>query len=238
MLPSTQLNAFRRKTVNTVLALGLGALVSQAVFASTITLHTRYSTAHAQVDAAAYRSTVLAAESHAATNGYGDKVLSSFNSASNHGSFSNGSSSNVAFHFDILFNAASSSNWSFRIGPDFGYGGAVYLDGVAVAYKTNDMWWNGNYSTTTQDFEFNSLLSAGNHTLDIYGLEGCCDGAAQAQFKLAGASSYTSFSDTDGHNPVIVLASDGARVPEPTALSLLGVAAVGMIGVRRRKQAA
>ena len=57
---------------------------------------------------------------------------------------------------------------------------ALFLDGVALDFKSNDMWWAGNYNNGSQFLSGSSALSAGNHTLSIYGLEGCCDGGETA----------------------------------------------------------
>lgn len=233
MTKRRQSNA-RRFTAKLCAALLLAAAGSASlnVQASVITLHTRYSNAGSQASADAYRNLITGLEAKAATSGYGDKVLSSFDNVSNHASF--GNNSNIATHFDVEFNAASAGTWSFRIGPDFGLGGAVFIDGVAVAYKSNDMWWNGSYAVASQDFLFSKLLGAGNHSLDIYGLENCCDGNQQAQFKASDSANYVTFGANDGHNPLLMAARDGAKVPEPASLPLLAVAGMGFLALRRR----
>lgn len=45
-----------------------------------------------------------------------------------------------------------------------------------MAFKTNDMWWAGDYTNPTQSFQLTQAISAGNHQLQLFGLEGCCDG--------------------------------------------------------------
>jgi len=208
-----------------VLTLSALSLVTQQANASLITMDTRYSTSSALPTADDYRSTIDQLAASAPTAGYGSTTLASFDGVSNQSVFG-GSNSNIAFRYDVIFSSADSGAWNFRIGPDFGNGGAVFLDGTLMGFKTNDMWWSGSYASTTQDFEFLASLTTGNHLLQIYGLENCCDGNQQAQFLTPGGTAYTSFSSTDGHNP--------NAIPEPGSLPLIMGAGLALAGWQRR----
>lgn len=200
------------------LALALAAIGSAN--AAVITFQTGSSSADAQASAQSYADVV-----NAAVTGSGRSVvLSSYDNVSNNSVFHTGSS-NIAFKSTIDFGLTSAGTYSFRAGVDFGKGGAVFLDGQAVTFKTNDMWWSGNYSNSSQYFQVsNAALSAGNHTLTIYGLEGCCDGGQQVQFAKAGEG-YQSFT-----------ANTLAPVPEPETYAMLvgGLAMLGVVARRRR----
>ena len=205
------------------------SLIAVGVFAhanaSTITLTTGYSGAGAQSSAADYQSVVNAAVA-APGAGYGSATIASYDNVTNSSLF--GSGSNIAFKSVINFgvSAADAGAWSFRSGVDFGRGGALFLDGVALDFKNNDLWWAGNYNNGSQFLSGSSALSAGNHTLSIYGLEGCCDGGQQVQFK-AGNNNFTSFGANDG----LISA-----VPEPSTYAML-VVGLGLLGfAARRKQ--
>lgn len=195
------------------------------VEASIIKIETGFSTAGSQISAEAYKSTVDAAVASPSA-GYGSALVTIYDNISNHNLFS-GSSTDIAFKSTIDFHvsAANAGNWDFRAGVDFGHGGAMFVDGVAYDFKTNDMWWSGSYGNSSQFLSINSLnLAAGHHTLNIYGFEGCCDGYQQAQFSYGG-NGFTTFASSD------VLSA----VPEPETYAML-MTGLGLVGFMTRRK--
>ena len=195
--------------------------------AAVITFQTGASTAGVQNSANDYRDAVDLA---VANSPYGAAVrLDNYDNVSNQSIFS-ASAQNIAFKSTITFGLTSAGSYAFRAGVDFGNGGAVFLDGTQVALTTHDMWWGGSYDNASQIFSITGQsLTAGNHTLAIYGLEGCCDGGQQVQFSANGGA-FQSFS-----------VNSMAPVPEPEtyAMMLGGLGVVGALARRRRvKQAA
>ena len=206
------------------------AVLSFALFsnadASIITIETGFSTAGPQIDAAAYKSLIDAAVASPSA-GYGTTTVSIYDNISNHSLFSGGSYTDIAFKstIDFYVSAENAGAWQFRAGVDFGHGGTMYVDGIAYDFKTNDMWWNGSYGDSSQYLSINSLnLAAGNHTLSLYGFEGCCDGYQQAQFSYGG-SGFTTFSASDNLSPI----------PEPETYAML-VAGLGLVGFAARRK--
>jgi hypothetical protein len=192
--------------------------------ASVITLQSAYSGAQNQASAAAYRDVVNAAvQSQGA--GYGTAVLGAYDSVSNGNLF--GSNHDIAWKATVNFGVADAQagSWSFRSGVDFGYGGAMFLDGNAIDMKTTNMWWSGSYNDPSQFLAATLNVGAGNHTLTLYGLENCCDGAQQTQFRI-GAGQYTTFARADG--------LDAVAVPEPLSLATFGLGLGLVAGLRRR----
>lgn len=209
-------------------ALSLATLALQAD-ASVIKLQTGYSTAGPQNSATAYRDVVNAAiqaQAQSNTFGYGTRQIAVYDNLTNKALF--GTDSNIAWKATIDFGvtAAQAGLWSFRTGVDFDRGGAIFLDGVALNYRSSNMWWGGNYNTATQFLAGSLNLAAGNHTLTIFGLEGCCDGGEQAQFKI-GSGQYTTFASTDGLR----------AVPEPVTMATFGLG-LGLLGLSRRRKRA
>ena len=211
----------RIQQVLAVTAFALGG----AAHASVVLFETASSGAGAQNSAAAYRDVVNAAfatpGSHAAT-------VAQFDGLSSQALFG-GSTQNIAFRSTIDFgvNASQAGLWSLRAGVDFGNGGAVFLDGVALGYKSNDMWWSGSYGNTAGTFDFSSLaIGSGNHELQLFGLENCCDGGQQAQFSVKGAS-FVTFGANDGLS---------AALPEPGSWALLITALTAATGATLRRK--
>jgi len=212
-------------TANKLCAALLACLAVQAN-ASVITLQVASTTPVSQNSAAAYKAAVDAAI--ATPSAYkGSKSVSVYDNLRVQNYFT--AISNYAFESTITFGvtAAEAGTWNFRTGVDFGMGGALYVDGVALSYNSHDMWWNNSYSTTNGSLQGSLNLSAGNHVLKVYGLEACCDGNQQAQFKAANASAYNTFSSNDTLN----------AVPEPVSIAIFGLGAGALALVRRRKQA-
>jgi hypothetical protein len=200
--------------------------VAGSVCASTITIESASATPSGTLsDAGAYQSAVNGALQGPS---YNKTTVDSYNNITHASLF--GGSTNFALKSTINFGVteANAGLWQFRAGVDFGYGGALFLNDVALDSKSHDMWWAGQYNNTSQYFNAAANLGAGNHTLTIYGFEGCCDGGQQAQF-MAPAGIFTSFSNTD--NLV-------SAVPEPEtyAMFLTGMAMMGFLS-RRRKRA-
>ncbi|MGK5034252.1 CCXG family PEP-CTERM protein [Janthinobacterium sp. LB3P118] len=99
---------------------------------------------------------------------------------------------------------------------------SVVNAGGALDVKSSDLWWTANYHDSSQFLDGSSALSAGNHSLSIDGLEGCCDGGQQVQF-TADNSNFASFSSTDG--PVPALSEPSSYAMLLTSLALLGFTA-------------
>ena len=203
-----------------------GIAIGGAAQASQITFETASSTAGPQVSANNYRSVVNAA--FAADSIPKSTAVALYDNLSNQNVFG-GSAWDIAFRSTIAFGVApgQAGTWDLRAGVDFGNGGAVFLDGLALGYKSNDMWWAGSYADASQSFQFTSVaIGAGNHQLQLFGLEHCCDGPQQAQFNINGTG-FTTFGSNDGLT---------AAVPEPEtyALMLAGLAAIGATTRRRR----
>ena len=161
----------------------------------------------------------LASEYPTPPAGYFFQTIPVWNDVSN--STAGGVDENLAYHDSVTFTVtgATEGTWSFRIGVDFGYGGALLVDGQALQTQDHDMWWAGSYSNPSQYLAGSIFLSPGTHTLDVYGAENCCDGAIQGQYLEPGATNYSTFA-----------------APEPAtwATLLTGFAGLGVLAYRRR----
>ena len=209
------------------LALALLASFALNASASVITVQVATTSPAAQANAAAYKLAVDAAIANPAAY-KGSKSVAVYDNLAVKNYF--GGISNYAFESTINFGvtAAQAGTWNFRTGVDFGFGGALFVDGVGLAYNTHDMWWANNYGAANGSLQGALNLAAGNHVLKVYGLEACCDGGMQAQFKAANAAAYKTFASNDTLN----------AVPEPVSIATFGLGAGALALIRRRRRKA
>lgn len=130
------------------------------------------------------------------TPGYGCTFISDYTGVFNRGEFAppdrNG---DFVAYTESFFEVApgEAGLWSFRYGGDFGRGGALYVNDVALEEQWNDdLWWAFNWAASAEVLEGSINLTEGYHKLEIIGFEGCCDGGITVQFRKPGGS-YTTF---------------------------------------------
>ena len=124
------------------------------------------------------------------TNGYGCAIVPSYSGITNVGLFGPPNRQNdFGLFAEVFFEVtpAQAGVWQFRYGADFGRGGGLYVNDIALDEKWNaDLWWANNWNNTSQILQGSITLAAGTHSLRILGFEGCCDGGLTAQFQRPG----------------------------------------------------
>lgn len=173
------------------------AIFTQPLPAVTITgiqYETLPYTGQSLATAAEYASnwTALRSQYPAEPVGYGSTYIFEWSNISNQNLF--GSGGNIAYHVVVSFFAppADVGTWDFRFGIAFGLGGALFIDGVARDFRSSDMWWQGSYSDPLQILAASLNIGFGSHTIEIFGLEPCCDGVTEGQFRTPGGA-YRNF---------------------------------------------
>jgi hypothetical protein len=168
---------------------GTSTSSSVSTFTETgLKIHTRNSTADPTSRTTA--ETAFAAASPNAI-GYGCAIVTSYTGITNTGLFGGPPSGdpNFGLYAEVFFEVtpAQAGVWQFRYGADFGRGGGLYVDDIALDEKWNsDLWWNNTWTDNSQILVGSINLSAGTHSLRILGFEGCCDGGLTAEFQRPG----------------------------------------------------
>ncbi len=144
------------------------------------------------------------------TAGYGCTFITDFTAVNNSGTF--GANNNFTAYSETYFEvkAAETGLWGIRYGSDFGDGGGLYVDGIALEEDwLSDLWWQLNWSHSDV-LEGTINLTEGYHKLEVIGSEGCCDGGITVQFQKPGGS-FTTYNTTN-----IDIRSRACPINEPT----------------------
>lgn len=119
---------------------------------------------------------------------YGCKRLTLANRIEN--SYHFGSNQNILTAITFILNVPADEvgSWGIRMGPDFGDGGAIYIDGDVVDDKWGqnlwwNLWWPAWWGSNPAVISGTKYLSAGAHLVTIYGSEICCDGRGEIQLR-------------------------------------------------------
>jgi len=79
------------------------------------------------------------------------------------------------------------------MGFDFGWGGAINFDGNWVHIDTSDVWWGGS-DFNNGDVWHVEVEAYGYNVMEIWGSEGCCDGAHDIRYNVNGGD-WSSIND-------------------------------------------
>ena len=167
---------------------GAPAASTPSVFSEPgLKFHTRRST----VDPV-NRATAEAAFDAASDNvsGYGCTFISDYTGVNNSSVFGPPNrDTDIGLFAEVFFEVtpAEAGTWQFRYGADFGLGGGLYVDDIALDEDWNsDLWWALDWNNTSEILQGSINLAPGTHSLRILGFEGCCDGGLTAQFQRPG----------------------------------------------------
>ena len=189
--------------------LGL-ALVCGSASATVITLESR------DIDNSFDKTSLITSWNTLATGT--SQVISSFEN------ISTGKNKANLLSFDFVMNY--NGMWSLAAGLDAGLGAEVFLDGVLVAKRTDDLWWARNWSNSDVLSVPALAISQGKHTIELYWAERCCSGP--------GSILLTDYR-TGSTNSLSAATIASASIPEPAGILLLSLGLIGLRFSRKSK---
>jgi hypothetical protein len=132
------------------------------------------------------------ANAPASTNGYGCAIIPSYTNVNNRSVFGPPNrTEDIGLSAESFFEVtpAEAGVWEFRYGADFGRGGGLYVNEVALDEKWNaDLWWAYDWNNTSEILQGSINLAPGFHSIRILGFVGCCDGGLTVEFKRPGGT--------------------------------------------------
>jgi len=136
--------------------------------------------------------------------GYGYSALPSTDTFSNHAGGPGRLTTSFASHLRATFHAAQAGTWRFRLGPDYGLGGVLLVDRQEPAHDQDHIthaWadlslpltqqgihWGTDFTHPDQYFEGYVDLGAGDHEVEAFGFENCCDGDMKLEVMAPGGT--------------------------------------------------
>lgn len=121
--------------------------------------------------------------------GYGCAVLPDYVDESNAARFGAGTNVHYSAMFFLDVPASRAGTWRFRFGADFGFGGGLYVNGLALEEQWgDDLWWAGSFGNAQEVLEGQIALPAGRHLVVGYGTEDCCEGPQTIQARGPGGN--------------------------------------------------
>jgi len=121
------------------------------------------------------------------TAGYGCRIINDFTNVSNGNTITGGSTANLIYNITGVLIPDTSATWRFRTSPDYGWGGALYLNDVPLesAWATN-LWWNstwgGDADSAQTLYGTRAITNGSNYVFRSLGGEDGADGPANMQF--------------------------------------------------------
>ena len=120
---------------------------------------------------------------------------------------------NFIAYSTALFTVPTSGTWGVRYGADYGLGGGLYVDGIALDERwDDDLWWGGSDWNNGDVLSGTINLTAGEHKLEIIGAEGGNDGGLTIQFYRGSTNTW----EQDATNLGISIRSEACPVTRHT----------------------
>jgi hypothetical protein len=130
--------------------------------------------------------------------GYCERVVENMLQVSNK-ALCKGVNRDVGYYYKITFPVCEDgTTYGFKVPTDFGRGGLSMMDGKIMKEHSKDIWQGGK----SNKLDFSAKLSKGNHVLELYGSEGCCDGKTTWKFQVNGGK-WLDFTQTNLDNSCV-----------------------------------
>ncbi|GAC13345.1 hypothetical protein GLIP_0699 [Aliiglaciecola lipolytica E3] len=125
----------------------------------------------------------------------------------------------LSFNFDMSY----VGEWTLDAGLDAGFGAELFLDGVLVAERTDNLWWSNSWNNSDVFSVTLNNISIGEHTVELYWAEDCCSGNSSIRLTDARTGNVSALSSE---------AIAAASIPEPAGILLMSL---GLLALARRR---